>query len=121
MDGTEYRLRDGTTSEDFTAFNSTSNFDLTSPVNDLYKLNSIYGGVIVPRGVSIVGQDLRKTNIRPLYVPDPQNDNIERSAIFRITGGCYFFQFTIFDGNPNGNVYKNYTTGSSVLTFHTTN
>ena len=117
LDGTEYRLRDGTTSEDFTAFNSTSNFDLTSPVNDLYKLNSIYGGVIVPRGVSIVGQDLRKTNIRPLYVPDPQNDNIERSAIFRITGGCYFFQFTIFDGNPNGNVYKNYTTGSSVANF----
>jgi len=117
LDGTDYRLRDGTTSSDFTAFSSTSNFDLTSPVNDLYKLNSIYGGVIVPRGVSIVGQDLRKTNIRPLYVPDPQNDNIERSAIFRITGGCYFFQFTIFDGNPNGNVYSNYTTSSSVANF----
>lgn len=117
VDGTDYRLRDGTTSSDFTAFSSTSNFDLTSPVNDLYKLNSIYGGVIVPRGVSIVGSDLRKTNIRPLYVPDPQNDNIERSAIFRVTGGCYFFQFTIFDGNPNGNVYSNYTTGVSVANF----
>lgn len=117
IDGTQYRLRDGTTSLDFTAFSSTSNFDLTSSVNDLYKLNSIYGGVIVPRGVSIVGQDLRKTTIRPLYVPNPENDDIERSAIFRITGGCYFFQFTIFDGNPNGNVYKDYTTGSSVANF----
>ena len=117
LDGTDYRLRDGTTSSNFTTFSSTSNFDLTSSVNDLYKLNSIYGGVIVPRGVSIVGQDLRKTTIRPLYVPDPQNDNIERSAIFRITGGCYFFQFTIFDGNPNGNVYSNYTTSSSVANF----
>ena len=112
-----FRLRDGTSSANFTTFSSTSNFDLTSSVNDLYKLNSISGGVIVPRGVSIVGQDLRKTTIRPLYVPNPENDNIERSAIFKITGGCYFFQFTIFDGNPNGNVYKDYTTGSTVANF----
>ena len=47
-------------------------------------LNSIHGGVILPRGTSIVGLDLRKTKIRPKYVPDPENDNIERSAIFRI-------------------------------------
>ena len=60
VDGTNYRLRDGTTSSDFTPFNTTSNFDLTSSVNDLYKLNSVHGGVIVPRGVSIVGSDLRK-------------------------------------------------------------
>ncbi len=112
-----FRLRDGTTSPSFSPFSSTSNFDLTSSVNDLYKLNSIYGGVIVPRGVSIVGQDLRKTTIRPLYVPNPENDNIERSAIFRITGGCYFFQFTVFDANPNGNVYRDYSTGSRVSNF----
>ena len=117
LDGTNYRLRDGTSSSDFTAFSSTSNFDITSSVNDLYKLNSVHGGIIVPRGVSIVGQDLRKTTIRPLYIPNPENDNIERSAIFRITGGCYFFQFTVFDGNPNGNVYKDYTTGASVANF----
>ena len=112
-----FQLRNGTTSTDFTAFSSSSNFDLTSAVNDLYKLNSIHGGVIVPRGVSIVGQDLRKTTIRPLYIPNPENDNIERSAIFRITGGTYFFQFTIFDGNPNGNVYRDYSTGSTVANF----
>ena len=29
------------------------------------------GGVVVPRGTSIVGLDLRKTKIRPLYVPNP--------------------------------------------------
>ena len=79
INGTTYRLRNGTTSSDFSPFNSTSNFDLTSPTNDLYKLNSVHGGVIVPRGVSIVGQDLRKTTIRPLYVPNPENDNIENS------------------------------------------
>ena len=117
LSASQYRLRDGTTSSDFTPFNTTSNFDLTSSINDLYKLNSVHGGVIVPRGVSIVGQDLRKTTIRPLYVPDPENDNIERASIFKITGGCYFFQFTIFDGNPNGTVYRNYTSGDIVPNF----
>ena len=54
--------------------------------------------------------DLRKTKIRPKYVPNPTNENIERSAIFRMTGGSYFWQFSIFDGNPSGKVYRDYTT-----------
>ena len=117
-DGTNnYQLRDGTTSSDFSPFNSTSNFDLTTTDNALYKLNSIHGGVIVPRGVSIVGQDLRKTKIRPLYVPNPENDNIERSALFRLTGGCYLFQFSMFDADPNGLAYKDYTTAQFVPNF----
>ena len=74
-----YRLRNGTTSNDFPPFDLTTSFDLTDPNNQLYKLNSVYGGVIIPRGTSIVGLDLRKTKIRPLYVPNPVNDNIERS------------------------------------------
>jgi len=41
--------------------NLTSNFDLDQEDNILYKFNSINGGVIVPRGTSIVGLDLRKT------------------------------------------------------------
>ncbi len=82
-DPIRYRLRQGTTSFDFPAFSTTSNFDLSSPNNILYKLNSIYGGVIVPRGVSLVAMDLRKTKIRPKYVPNPENTNIERSAVFR--------------------------------------
>ena len=92
-------------------------FDLSNPDNPLYKLNSIYGGVIVPRGTSIVGMDLRKTKIRPLYVPDPENNSIERSAILRTTGACYFWQFTILDADPNGNCYKNYTTNQFVPNF----
>ena len=83
-----------------------SNFDLNQSDNILYKYNSIHGGVIVPRGTSIVGLDLRKTKIRPKYVPNP-TDNTPDSAIFRITGGCYFWQFSIFDGNQNSEVYIN--------------
>ena len=82
-----------------------SNFDLTQDSNVLYKFNSVHGGVVVPRGTSIVGQDLRKTRIRPLYVPNPTDDSVPSSAIFRITGSCYFWQFSIFDGNDLTEVY----------------
>ena len=84
---------------------SSSIFDLTQEDNILYKFNSINGGVIVPRGTSLVGLDLRKTKIRPKYVPNPTDSNVEKSAIFRVTGACYFWQFSIFDGDPIGEVY----------------
>ena len=87
------------------SLNLTSNFDLTQEDNILYKFNSVNGGIVVPRGTSIVGLDLRKTRIRPLYVPNPTDDNAPSSAIFRITGACYFWQFTFFDGDESGLVY----------------
>ncbi len=82
-----------------------SNFDLTNEDNILYKFNSVNGGVVVPRGTSIVGLDLRKTKVRPKYVPNPTDVNVANSAIFRITGACYFWQFTIFDGDESGTVF----------------
>ena len=81
-----------------------SNFDLTQSNNHLYRFNSINGGVVVPRGVSIVGLDLRKTKVRPKYVPNP-TDSTPNSAIFRITGAGYFWQFSLFDGDELGTVY----------------
>ena len=113
----QYLLRSGETSTDFSPWGLTTNFDLTTSDNVLYKLNSVRGGVILPRGTSIVGLDLRKTKIRPKYIPNPENDNIERSAVFRLTGACYLWQFSIFDGDPNGNVYKDYTTNLFVPNF----
>ena len=112
-----YRLRNGTSSTNFFEFDTRTNFDVTDSSNDLYKLNSVKGGVIVPRGTSLVGMDLRKTKIIPTYVPDPENDDIERSAIFRLTGGCYLWQFSIFDGDPNGTVFKDYTLNKFVPNF----
>ena len=82
-----------------------SNFDLTQEDNILYKFNSVNGGVVVPRGTSIVGLDLRKTKIRPKYVPNPTDPDARQSALFRITGACYFWQFTFFDGDDTGLVY----------------
>jgi hypothetical protein len=86
-----------------------SNFDLTQEDNILYKFNSINGGVVVPRGTSIVGLDLRKTKVRPKYVPNPTDPLVAKSAIFRVTGACYFWQFSFFDGDDSGLVYTHPT------------
>ena len=94
-------------------------FDLTEENNVLYKFNSIHGGVIIPRGTSLVGLDLRKTKIRPKYVPNPTDNDVPTSAIFRITGSCYFWQFSIFDGDEGSEVYvnnKNFTSDNQKVT-----
>ena len=93
-----------------------SNLDITSPNNVLYKYNSVEGGIIVPRGCSLVGTDLRRTKIIPKYVPYPttfpaKNINTEaqvpaRTSIFKVTGGTYFWQFSFFDGAEEGVYYK---------------
>ena len=99
-----------------TEFSLTSDsiFDLTQSSNILHKFNSINGGVIVPRGTSLVGLDLRKTKIRPKYVPNPTDVNVGNSAIFRVTGTCYFWQFSIFDGSESGLVYTDATDFSTI-------
>ena len=92
-----------------TEFTLNSNFDIFDETNDLRKFNSINGGVILPRGTSVVGLELRKTKIRPLYVPDPLNSSESPSPIFRTTGTCYFSAFTIFDADPQRACYKDST------------
>ena len=76
----------GAVESNASVFNITKNstFDLDQEDNLLYKFNSVHGGAIVPRGTSIVGLDLRKTKIRPKYVPNPTTsyDDDPKSAIF---------------------------------------
>ena len=87
-----------------------SNFDIQDPNNVLYKFNSASGGVIVPRGTSLVGSDLRKTKIKPKFVPQPDNGNIDTAAIFKVTGACFFYGFSFFDADPNDRIFRDYTT-----------
>jgi len=98
--------------------------DLGDTNNVLYKFNATTGGAIVPRGCSLVGYDLRRTIIRPLYVPDPVDSDVGRTSIFNLTGGCYLWQFTIKDGdlsensplfNGTDNVGKVYTQPEGTL------
>jgi hypothetical protein len=115
--GNNWIQRGGATANNFSAFSLNTNFDLTSDDNDLYKMNSVYGGVIIPRGTSIVGMDLRKTKVRAKFVPNPEDDTIDTTSIFRVTGSCYFYQFTFFDSDPNGTIFKDYGTEKFVPNF----
>ena len=84
--------------QDTNQWTDDSILDIGNPDNVLYKFNNTEGGAIIPRGSSLVGYDLRRTVVRPLFVPDPASVTVPRSAIFNVTGGCYFWQFTIKDG-----------------------
>lgn len=55
-------------------------------------------GAIIPRGVSIIGRDLRRSVLRPSTVPAPTGNAVTgRAGMFRVTGGTYFSNFTIKD------------------------
>ena len=64
---------------------------LTDIANEIYRFNPRNGGVIVPRGTSIVGYDLRKTVIRPKYVPTPTSNDGS------ITGDSYVLSGIMYD------------------------
>lgn len=100
------------------SLDANSVFDLNQEDNILYKFNSFYGGVIVPRGTSIVGFDVRKTKIRPKYVPNPTDFTAANSAIFRLTGGSHFAQVTFFDADEKILAYTN--PDASDLTYQST-
>ena len=58
------------------------------------------GGLILPRGASICSMDLRKTLIRPNFVPTPVDelaDASNRRSFFKVTGVGYYFGFTFRD------------------------
>ena len=112
-----FKTRGGFNTEDFTAWDGNTVYDLNTENNALYKLNSVHGGVIVPRGVSIIGIDLRKTKIRPKYIPNPTDSNIPSSAVFRLTGGSYVQNFTILDGDPNSTSYRDYLNSDFIPNF----
>ncbi|MGG6281779.1 hypothetical protein ACQ4M3_09435 [Leptolyngbya sp. AN03gr2] len=71
---------------------------LSTEITNYSIYNPVGGGLIVPRGVSIVGSDLRKTKIYGRLVPDPTLTGATL-PILRFTGASYFYGFTFVD-NP---------------------
>ena len=71
------------------------------PTNaELIAFNPTTGGVLPPRGCSMHGQDLRKTSVRPSWVPavvDELADYSNRRAIFKVSGTGFFFNATTMD------------------------
>ncbi|MGA1048521.1 MAG: hypothetical protein ACO3UU_10940, partial [Minisyncoccia bacterium] len=72
--------------------------DSGEPISAVFQSfnSSSHAGIILPRGVSIVGEDLRKVVFRPKYVPN-RDGSEGRGAIFRMTGGNFFSGFTVKD------------------------
>ena len=102
-----YKKRTGVstwTTTSLPELSDSTNYNILDTNNDLYKFNSIHGGVILPRGTSIIGYDLRKTKIRPLYVPNPEDNSIDNTSIFNVTGTCYFSTFTFLDADATKTV-----------------
>ena len=67
---------------------------------ELIAFNPTTGGVLLPRGCSMRGQDLRKTTIRPNWVTQVVNeaaDYSNRRAILKVSGTGFFFDFTVMD------------------------
>jgi hypothetical protein len=69
--------------------------------DNLSAVNPQTGGIIVPRGISVDGVDLRKVRIRPMYVPElspVENDpQTEKTSILKVTGGTYVSLMTFTD------------------------
>jgi microcystin-dependent protein len=63
--------------------------------DNLSIVNPIGGGVIVPRGISINGIDLRKVRVRPMYVPTLSSG--AKTSIWKVTGGSYVSLQTFTD------------------------
>lgn len=55
------------------------------------------GGVVAPKGVSFVCLDLRRTEIRPLYLGEDDDEFLTWAPIFKVTGGCYSYGMTYKD------------------------
>ena len=100
-----------------TLANFTVNFDDPSQEvtqNQLQQFNvPSLGGLVLPRGVSIIGMDLKKCEVRPVYVPKythpafpvpysqvdggPVYSNQPLSSIFKWSGNTYLSSFTTLD------------------------
>lgn len=80
----------------------TENQDLT--LDQLRQFNPVEGGVVLPRGTSIIGLDANKSNIHPSYYPAwtrtiyESDDSVSpRTAFFHASGNSYINTVTFRD------------------------
>ena len=82
-------------------------------INRLSDYNPSSGGLIVPRGISINGVDLRKVRVRPMYVPEltPGSTAVQRNTtyIFKVTGGTYLSLITFADNQQFSRTHNTVT------------
>ena len=95
----------GVTAANFTVDFSSDPLETVSS-EQLVQFNSPDGGLVLPRGVSIIGMDLKKCVVHPTYVPTYQNPNYPAdvagvdqpiSSIFKWSGNTYLNNFSVQD------------------------
>jgi hypothetical protein len=95
----------GVTADNFTVdFSNNPLADVTDA--QLTQFNSVDGGIILPRGISIVGMDLKKCEVRPTHIPTYLNHNFPVAdagtdqtitSIFKWAGNTYLNNFSVTD------------------------
>ena len=76
----------------------------------LQQFNSISGGLLLPRGTSILGMDLRKVELRPSYVPTYKNPttnagvNQPTTAVIKWSGNSYINELSFRDKRSTVNI-----------------
>ena len=88
-------------------------YDYIPTISELQQFNSELGGLIIPRGITIKGMDLKKCEMHPCYVPSYKHPveafggtNQPISSILRLTGNCYVENFSVLDKVDFRQVYK---------------
>lgn len=100
--------------ESFSSFERSFSSSNTVSANFLRSFNPETGGLIVPRGTSIVGMDLRKSKVYPTYYPfwsrrlyETEPELISpRTSIVKWTGNSFFNNFTFTDKISNSLVTR---------------
>lgn len=73
---------------------------------ELAQFNSETGGLIVPGGISILGMDLKKSELKPTYTPSYKNpaypealagENQPLASMFKVAGNSYCKEFSVTD------------------------
>ena len=114
----------GTTVTDFTTDYSNPYTAVTQSSLQQFNTDTV-GGLILPRGVSIIGLDLKKCEVHPTYVPKythpefptnyrqqatgPVYQNEPISSIFRWSGNTYLNNFVALDKIENNLVVQTLT------------
>lgn len=95
-----------------------SDSSVTVTTSDLEQFNSETGGIIIPSGISIKGMDLRKSEIRPTYVPTylnssypvgSQGENQPITSIFKCGGNVLASDFSALDKTESSIVISAYS------------
>lgn len=95
----------GVSTPDFAVDFSNNPFDEVTS-SQLTQFNTLSGGLVLPKGISIVGMDLKKCEIRPTYIPTylnpsfpvgQQGENQPITSILKWSGNTYLNNFSVAD------------------------